>query len=123
MTSPGAAAAQRLQVDKTAAIKIQSLARSGKDRHRIQSLRTEKEAALTAEAETAAGKLQQNSEQNAIKEYTKPPAVKTVVINNNRTNNVTKTVNQGSSLPQFDRKESANPLAQGGNKRTAMGAF
>jgi len=68
-------------------------------------------------------KLSTNSEQNAIKEYTKPPAVKTVVINNNRTNNVTKTVSQGSSLPQFDRKESANPLAQGGNKRTAMGAF
>jgi hypothetical protein len=68
-------------------------------------------------------KLSTNSEQNAIKEYTKPPAVKTVVINNNRTNNVTKTVSQGSSLPQTDRTESANPLAQGGNKRTAMGAF
>jgi hypothetical protein len=63
------------------------------------------------------------SEQNAMQDYTKPPAVQTVIVNNNRTNNVTKTVNQGSSLPKLDRNESANPLAQGGNKRTAMGAF
>lgn len=68
-------------------------------------------------------RLTSGSEQNAMQEYTKPPAVKTVIVNNNRTNNVTKTVNQGSSLPKLDRNESANPLVQGGNKRTAMGAF
>jgi hypothetical protein len=68
-------------------------------------------------------RLTSGSEQNAMQEYTKPPAVKTVIVNNNRTNNVTKTVNQGSSLPKLDRNESANPLVQSGNKRTAMGAF
>ena len=68
-------------------------------------------------------RLTSGSEQNAMQEYTKPPAVKTVIVNNNRTNNVKKTVYQGSSLPKSYKNEPANPLAQGGNKRTAMGAF
>jgi len=55
MTAPGAAAAQRLQVDKTAAIKIQSLARGRKDRRRIQNLRVEK---VAAEGEASAQRLE-----------------------------------------------------------------
>jgi hypothetical protein len=59
------------------------------------------------------------SEQNAMQEYTQPPAVQTVIVNNNRTNNVTKTVYQDSSLPTLDRGSNN----RGDNNSVSTGAF
>ena len=64
-------------------------------------------------------RLTSGSEQNAMQEYTKPPAVKPIIINNNKTNNVTKTVYQDSSLPKIDRDSDS----RGKNIRTPTGAF
>jgi hypothetical protein len=85
----------------------------------LESLDKARYAQGTSKAVSEFNKLTNVSEQNAMQEYTNPPAVKTVVINNNTTNNVTKTVYQDSSLPTIDRDSDS----RGKNNRTPTGAF
>ena len=65
------------------------------------------------------------SENNAIREYTEPPAVKPIIINNTNNNNLTNTVIQQSSMPSFDRSNAESDPFTGGSKSRGVevGAF